>query len=105
MIPGICVAVATFLLVDFDEPDWTGLAAMPAFRGAMGFALEEGPANDWMQDEIVVLAVAVMCAGSVLFFWRALNRGEPAVDLTAFGDRNFARGPLFPSSWAAGSTA
>ncbi|WP_172327055.1 DHA2 family efflux MFS transporter permease subunit [Mangrovicoccus sp. HB161399] len=103
VIPGICVAIATFLLVDFDEPDWklfrrfdwTGLAAMAAFLGAMEFALEEGPANDWMQDEIVALAVVVMCAGGVLFFWRALTREVPVVDLSAFGDRNFAMGSLF----------
>ncbi|WP_330999035.1 DHA2 family efflux MFS transporter permease subunit [Mangrovicoccus algicola] len=103
VIPGICVAFATFTLVDFDEPDWalfrrfdwTGLVAMAAFLGAMEFALEEGPSNDWMQDEVVAMAVALMCAGGVVFFWRALTRDEPVVDLSAFADRNFAMGSLF----------
>ena len=45
------VTVAAWLLIDFDQPDWsllprfdwTGLFAMAGFLGALEYALEEGP--------------------------------------------------------------
>jgi len=103
VIPGIAVAIATFTLIDFDQPDfalfrrfdWIGLIAMAGFLGSMEYALEEGPANDWLQDEVVLGAVVVMVLGAVVFFRRALTRPEPVVDLSAFSDRNFAMGSLF----------
>ena len=50
-MPGIFVTVSTYLLVDFDEPDfnlfktfdWAGLAFMAAFLGSLEYVLEEGP--------------------------------------------------------------
>ena len=36
-----------------------------------------------------------MVFGAVLFFWRALTRDDPLVDLFAFKNRNFAFGSLF----------
>jgi DHA2 family multidrug resistance protein len=36
-----------------------------------------------------------MTGGALVFFWRALSRDEPIVDLGAFRDRNFAFGSLF----------
>jgi MFS transporter, DHA2 family, multidrug resistance protein len=103
VIPGFMVAFAVYTLVDFDEPDfalfrrfdWTGLLAMAAFLGAMEFALEEGPTNDWFADHAVLGATVLMIVGGVIFFWRALTRDEPVVDLSAFADRNFAMGSIF----------
>ncbi len=51
IVPGIFVTVSTYLLVDFDEPDfslfktfdWSGLAFMAVFLGSLEFVLEEGP--------------------------------------------------------------
>ena len=103
VIPGICVAIATFTLIDFDKPDWKlakrfdwwGLAAMATFLGALQYVLEEGPGNDWLQDEAVLIATIAMAVGMVFFFWRALTRDEPIVDLTAFSNVNFAFGSVF----------
>ncbi|MDV7143426.1 DHA2 family efflux MFS transporter permease subunit [Tropicimonas sp. TH_r6] len=103
IIPGVMVAVTVWLLVDFDKPnmalfrrfDWIGLAAMAAFLGSMEFALEEGPGKDWFEDEIVLGAVILMCLGGIIFFFRALTREEPVVDLAAFRNRNFAMGSVF----------
>lgn len=103
IVPGILVAVSTYLLVDFDEPhlalfqrfDWWGLLFMAGFLGCLEYVLEEGPNYDWLQDE-VILALAVVCvASAVAFFWRALTAKEPIVDLRAFKDRNFAAGSAF----------
>ncbi len=103
IVPGIVVTISTYLLIDFDEPnfslfktfDWSGLAFMAVFLGGLEYVLEEGPNNDWFQDE-VVFALAVACAvGAVAFFWRVLTAKEPIVDLRAFKDRNFAAGCVF----------
>lgn len=100
---GIAVTLGVLALVDFDRPDWsllgkfdwTGLVALAAFLGALEFVLEEGPANDWFQDEVVAALFAVMVAGAVVTFWRAFTRDEPLVDLSAFADANFAVGSVF----------
>jgi DHA2 family multidrug resistance protein len=103
VIPGIGVATAAFLLIDFDKPnyklldnfDWVGLFSMAGFLGALEYVLEEGPRNDWFGDTSIVLLAWVAGISAVIFFWRALTAKAPIVDLTAFSDRNFALGSLF----------
>jgi len=95
--------VATWLLVDFDEPelsllerfDWSGLIFMAGFLGSLEFVLEEGPTNDWFDDEWIVVFTLVAAVSAVGFFWRALTAAEPVVRLRAFTDRNFAVGSAF----------
>ncbi len=103
VIPGIFVTVATFTLVDFDEPqleqfktfDWAGLGFMAGFLGLLEYVLEEGPTNDWFQDQGILLGAIVCGVCAVLFFWRALTARNPIVDLYAFGNRNFSGGCTF----------
>ena len=103
IIPGIFVTIATYLLVDFDEPDWSlfstfdwfGLAFMAGFLGCLEYVLEEGPNHDWLQEESVAICTVVCIVSGIAFFWRALAAKHPIVDLTAFSDRNFAVGSLF----------
>ncbi|TCR67496.1 DHA2 family multidrug resistance protein [Bosea sp. BK604] len=103
VIPGIGVTIAAWMLIDFDQPqrgllrrfDWLGLAGMAAFLGSMEYVLEEGTRLDWFQAEEIILFTGLMIAGAVLFFWRALTRDDPLVDLYAFRNRNFAFGSLF----------
>ncbi|TDR89039.1 DHA2 family efflux MFS transporter permease subunit [Enterovirga rhinocerotis] len=103
VVPGIFVTIATWLLVDFDEPqwglfetfDWSGLALMAAFLGTLEYVLEEGPNHDWLQEESVAICAVICVVSGVAFFWRALTARHPIVDLTAFADRNFAVGSLF----------
>jgi DHA2 family multidrug resistance protein len=101
--PGIIVAIAVFLLVDFDEPDhslfrrfdFLGFAAMALFLGSMEYVLEEGPRYDWFDDSTIA-TFALLCAiGGVFFFWRAFTAAQPIVELRAFRDRNFAFGSAF----------
>jgi DHA2 family multidrug resistance protein len=101
--PGIAVASAAWLLIDFDKPDyslfekfdWLGLGFMAAFLGALEYVLEEGPRNDWFSDERIVVLTSVAVAGAVLFFWRAFTAPQPIVELKAFANRNFALGSVF----------
>ncbi len=100
---GILVTIFAWLLIDFDKPnlalfhkfDWWGLLGMALFLGSLEYVLEEGPANDWLQDETVRNFSIIMVIGAVLFFWRAFTSEEPIVDLKAFSDVNFAVGSLF----------
>ncbi|MFX8195562.1 MFS transporter, partial [Acinetobacter baumannii] len=67
VVPGIFVTVSTWILVDFDEPnydllksfDWAGLAFMAGFLGCLEYVLEEGPNHDWLQDETVLVCAAI----------------------------------------------
>ena len=101
--PGIAVSIGTWLLIDFDKPDltllkrfdWTGLAAMAGFLGAMEYALEEGPSKDWFQSDPITFAVLLSAVSGIVFFWRAFTAPQPIVDLSAFADRNFWTGSLF----------
>jgi len=101
--PGIIVTAAAWLLIDFDEPDYSllahfdyfGLLTMAGFLGAAEYALEEGPSKDWFESEPVTIAIVVSAVSGVFFFWRALTAKQPIVDLTAFRDRNFWTGSTF----------
>lgn len=103
IVPGILVSVATFSLVDFDEPDlsllerfdWSGLFFMAGFLGSLEFVLEEGPGNDWFDDHEIVFFTVVGVVSAVGFFWRAFAAAVPVVDLRSFANRNFATGSAF----------
>ncbi|WP_342359531.1 DHA2 family efflux MFS transporter permease subunit [Terrarubrum flagellatum] len=103
VIPGIIVTVMAVVMIDFDKPnlslfdhfDWVGLGSMALFLGCLEYVLEEGPNNDWFQDEAVFVTGVLCVIGAVVFFWRVLTAKEPIVDLRAFLDRNFATGSIF----------
>jgi len=103
VVPGIIVTIMTVAMVDFDKPDlslldnfdWTGLLSMALFLGAMEYALEEGPNNDWFDDRAVLIMTVLSVLGGIVFFTRVLTAKQPIVDLYAFSDSNFASGSLF----------
>jgi DHA2 family multidrug resistance protein len=103
IIPGVAVTVAALALIDFDKPDyalldhfdWWGLIAMAGFLGALEYVLEEGPRNDWLQDETIAYASIASALSAVAFFYRAFTARAPIVDLRAFSNRNFALGSMF----------
>ena len=103
VVPGIAVTIAAVTLIDFDEPDyslldhfdWWGLLTMAGFLGALEYVLEEGPRNDWLQDDTIFYAAIVSALSAVAFFWRVLTAKAPIVDLGAFANRNFAVGSMF----------
>ncbi|WP_029348917.1 DHA2 family efflux MFS transporter permease subunit [Bosea sp. 117] len=103
IVPGIFVIIATVTLVDFDEPDlalldrfdWWGLLFMAGFLGSLEFVLEEGPTNDWFEDEAILFFAIVCAVSAIAFFARVFSAREPVVDLRAFANRNFAVGSVF----------
>ncbi len=101
--PGIIVTVATYLLVDFDKPDfsllknfdWYGLISMAGFLGALEYVLEEGPRYEWFDDNTILVMAIISALSAAAFFARVLTARVPIVDLRAFLNRNFAVGSLF----------
>ena len=101
--PGIVVTVMTYLLIDFDQPDfallknfdWYGLISMAGFLGALEYVLEEGPRYEWFDDDTIFTVAIVSAISAVVFFARVLTARAPIVDLRAFVNRNFAVGSLF----------
>jgi MFS transporter, DHA2 family, multidrug resistance protein len=68
---------------------------MAGFLGSLEYVLEEGPKNDWFEDDFIVSFTIVMLVSAVVFFYRVFTVREPIVDLRAFKDRNFALGCTF----------
>ena len=103
LVPGVMVTVAAWLLIDFDEPDWgllkhfdwLGLGLMAIMLGCCEYVLEEGPGDDWFQDELILALAILGSAAAIGFFWRAFAARQPIVELRAFADRNFAAGCAF----------
>ena len=103
LVPGITVAVAVWLLIDIDKPDWSllrhfdlcGLVLMALFLGCLQYALQEGPRWDWLSDETILAAVVVSSIAAAFFFWRVLTYHQPIVDLRAFANRNFTLGSFY----------
>ena len=103
VVPGILITAAAYTRIDFDKPnfellkrfDWVGLISMAGFLGPLEYVLEEGPRNDWFNDDAIVIASCVIAISSVVFFWRMLTASAPIVDLRAFTNRNFGVGCLF----------
>ncbi|MQW07677.1 DHA2 family efflux MFS transporter permease subunit [Sinorhizobium meliloti] len=103
VIPGIIVATVTWIFIDFDKPelglikkfDWWGLLSMAIFLGSLEYVLEEGNANDWFNDEHIVMGAVATTVAAVVFFYRAFKVDFPVVDLKAFANRNFTFGSLF----------
>jgi DHA2 family multidrug resistance protein len=103
VLPGIVVTVVTWSLIDFDKPDfkllrkfdWIGFLTMAGFLGALEYILEEGPTDNWFDNNHITMGVIFSATCAVLFFWRVLTAEHPVVDLSAFKDRNFATGATF----------
>ncbi|WP_319024921.1 DHA2 family efflux MFS transporter permease subunit [Nisaea sediminum] len=103
IVPGILVSFAAVTLIDFDEPelsllerfDWSGLIFMAGFLGSLEFVLEEGPGNDWFEDDTILFFAVLAIISGAGFFWRAFAAAVPVVDLRSFANRNFATGSAF----------
>ena len=104
VLPGIAVALAVWA-VRRHRPARLGpaqglrpagpAAAWRSSSAASNTCFEEGPRNDWLEDDVIAtFAVLAVVAGAAVLLAHADLR-QPIVWLKAFHDRNFAIGSLF----------
>jgi DHA2 family multidrug resistance protein len=110
IVPGIIVMIASYALIDFDEPDWSllknfdwwGLLFMAVFLGSLEYVLEEGASKGWFDDESIRRFAGLAAITGLAFFIRITITSFPIVDLSAFANRNFALGSLFSAVMGVG---
>jgi DHA2 family multidrug resistance protein len=74
--------------------DAIGLVLMAVGFLSLQLFLDQGERNDWF-DSSFILALAVLAGLTLVgFVVRELTADEPVLDLTVYGDRNFAAGSL-----------
>jgi len=74
--------------------DWTGLALMALGIGALQFVLDQGQTKDWLASHIIQVVMIIALLGGAAFVWRGVTNRDSIVDLSMFGNRNFAAGNL-----------
>ncbi|XID75961.1 DHA2 family efflux MFS transporter permease subunit [Alkanindiges sp. WGS2144] len=98
ILPGLLIAAFVFAAQDLDKPDfslfskidWLGLGSMALFLGCLEYVLDEGPRNDWFSDHSILYAFICCVTAALIFFYRCFTSRHPIVDLSVFGNRNFA---------------
>ncbi len=97
------VGVVGFLMAGaflFDPPylrkvtrvDWWGLGLLIAGFGCLQLVLDRGEREDWFDSSTIVAMTIIAVCAMVGFLIRELTTSDPILDLTVFGDRNFATG-------------
>jgi DHA2 family multidrug resistance protein len=101
-VPLGCVGLLVSSAVLFDPPylrratrvDGPGLVLMAIGFLSLQLFLDQGERNEWF-DSYAIIALAILAASTlVAFVIRELVTDEPILDLTAYGDRNFAASSL-----------
>jgi DHA2 family multidrug resistance protein len=103
IVPGTLVAVLAFLLIRVDSADpsmlrridWMHLAAMAVFLGGLEYVLEEGPRNDWFEDEAIAIGGWLSFVALLLFLERSFRSSRPIVSLTPFRRPTFVFACVF----------
>jgi DHA2 family multidrug resistance protein len=102
VLPGIVVALLVAWAVDVDRPDrralgsvdLLGLPLLAVFLASLQLLLKKAPQRGWASAEMLLLTALCLACGSGVIR-RSLRRPTPLIDLSAFGDRNFAAGCWF----------
>jgi DHA2 family multidrug resistance protein len=103
IVPGLGITIALPILGRIDEPnpsmlkriDWLHVASLAIFLGSLQYVLEEGPRQQWFEDQDVCLAAWFSAVGAAVFFERSFFSTMPVVKLTAFRRPTFAMACLF----------
>ena len=86
----------------FDPPylrratrvDGPGLALMAIGFLSLQLFLDQGERNEWFESYAIIALALVAVSALLAFLIRELTTDEPILDLTAYGDRNFAASSL-----------
>ncbi len=100
IVPSILIAVLVwrymkigkFDLAFLKKIDFIGLIGLAVFLGSLEYVLEEGTGEGWFGSIEIWQWTIISAAGAFIFFWRALTREAPIVDLRPFTVPTFAIG-------------
>jgi MFS transporter, DHA2 family, multidrug resistance protein len=76
------------------DMDWAGIALMAIGVAALQYTLEEGPAHDWFDSNVILISGFVAAIAIAAFVIRELTAPAPVVDLRLFKDPTFASGTV-----------
>lgn len=93
---------ATFLVTSFlhDQPgsrrivpvDWAGIGLLAVGLGSLQYVLEEGQANDWFEDAVILrlTILAVFCLVTLVWWELSSRNKSPVVDFRVLKNRQLA---------------
>jgi DHA2 family multidrug resistance protein len=98
IVPGAFIAIALPLLgkVDTAQPamlkkiDWLHVASLALFLGCLQYVLEEGPRNQWFEDDTIKTVAWVSFVAMIVFFERSFFSNMPVLKLSPFKRPVFA---------------
>jgi len=87
IVPGAFIAIALPLLgkVDTAQPamlkkiDWLHVASLAMFLGCLQYVLEEGPRNQWFEDQTIQTVAWVSFVAMIVFFERSFFSSMPVL--------------------------
>jgi DHA2 family multidrug resistance protein len=74
--------------------DAIGLVLMAAGFLSLQLVLDQGERHEWFDSSLILVLAVVAALTLVAFVVREVTAEEPILDLTVYGDRNFAAGSL-----------
>jgi DHA2 family multidrug resistance protein len=74
------------------EVDWTGIGLLAVGLGSLQYVLEEGQANDWLQDPTIVkLSIVATICLSIFMWWQLTPKNKhPVVDFHVLKNKSLA---------------
>lgn len=99
--PGMIAGICGFALHPREKPDGSAwkrfdllsLLLLATCLAALEIGLKEGPHRGWLSPVVIMLLCWTAIAGAVLAR-RAARAGQPLIDVTLFGHRDFALGAM-----------
>jgi len=98
IVPGAFIAIALPILGKVDEAqpamlkriDWLHVASLAIFLGALQYVLEEGPRNQWFEDDTIKTVAWISFVAMIVFFERSFFSAMPVLKLAPFKRPVFA---------------
>lgn len=100
LFPGLLIVALAPRLIKVDAPnlhllkyfDLFGVLLLALALGCLQYVLDEGPHQNWFDDDAMCWLSALSLIAGITFVWRSLRYRDPIVDLRTFRSRNFALG-------------
>ncbi|MEI7583977.1 DHA2 family efflux MFS transporter permease subunit [Runella sp.] len=74
--------------------DYLGIVLLAVGVGCLQFVLERGEANDWFEDQSILICTILLFISLTTFIWWELKIDNPVVNLRVLKNRNLAIGSI-----------